>query len=135
MPHWIAILCEAYQQTGCFQLGLNAIDDAFSLLNGNQAYFQIAEMYRIKGELLIGQGQEMKGAETYFLNALAISRCQAAKSLELRAAMSLARLWDRQGKRGEARELLAEIYNWFTEGFDTADLQEAKALLEGLSTV
>ena len=72
-------------------------------------------------------------AETCFQQALAVARHQQAKSLELRAAMSLARLWQQQGKRAEAHELLAPIYGWFTEGFDTADLQEAKALLEELS--
>jgi predicted ATPase len=72
-------------------------------------------------------------AETCFQQALDVARRQEAKSLELRAAMSLARLWQQQGKRGEACELLAPIYGWFTEGFDTADLQEAKALLEELS--
>ena len=87
-------------------------------------------MYRLKGELLLqqpaGSGDE---AETCFHQALDVARRQQAKSLELRAAMSLARLWQQQGKRDEARRLLAEIYGWFTEGFDTADLQEAKALL------
>jgi predicted ATPase len=73
-----------------------------------------------------------KEAEACFQQALAVARRQQAKSLELRAAMSLSRLWQRQGKRVEARELLAEIYGWFTEGFDTADLQEARALLEVL---
>ena len=71
-------------------------------------------------------------AEACFLQALALARHQQAKSWELRAAMSLARLWQRQGKRAEARELLAEVYDWFTEGFDTADLQDARALLEVL---
>ena len=73
------------------------------------------------------------GAEACVQQALAVARRQQAKSLELRAAMSLARLWRQQGKRDKARELLAPIYGWFTEGFDTADLQEAKALLETLS--
>ena len=73
-------------------------------------------------------------AEACFQQALAIARRQQAKSWELRAAMSLSRLWQQQGKRAEARELLAPIYGWFTEGFDTADLQEAKALLEELGT-
>jgi predicted ATPase len=72
-------------------------------------------------------------AETCFHQALAIARHQQAKSLELRAAMSLARLWQQQGKRTDARELLVPIYGWFTEGFDTADLQDAKALLEALA--
>jgi predicted ATPase len=73
-------------------------------------------------------------AEACFLKAIEISRRQQAKSLELRATMSLARLWRRQGKREEARKMLAEVYEWFTEGFDTADLKDAKALLEELAT-
>ena len=97
--------------------------------------FYEAEIYRLKGELLLGRStpDASPRPETCFQQALAVARRQQAKSLELRAAMSLARLWQRQGKRAEARELLAPIYNWFTEGFDTADLQEAKALLDALS--
>ena len=96
-----------------------------------------AELYRLKGELLLAAGQSKatgQEAEACFQQALDIARRQQAKSLELRAAMSLSRLWQQQGKRAEARELLAPIYGWFTEGFDTADLQEAKALLEDLGT-
>jgi predicted ATPase len=80
--------------------------------------------------LLRQAAPEAPQAEACFQQALAIARRQQARSLELRAAMSLARLWQQQGKRAEARELLAPIYGWFTEGFDTADLQEAKALLD-----
>ncbi len=72
-------------------------------------------------------------AEGYFLKAIEIARKQQAKSWELRATMSLARLWQQQGKKAEARQMLANVYNWFTEGFDTKDLQEAKALLEALN--
>ena len=92
------------------------------------------ELYRLKGELLLAHamGHDTE-AETCFRQALDIARRQQAKSWELRAALSLSRLWQRQGKRDEARELLAEVYGWFTEGFDTADLQEAKALLEELA--
>ena len=92
-----------------------------------------AEVYRLRGVLLLRQtGTSQAEAETWLQRALDVARRQQAKSLELRAAMSLARLWQRQGKRGEARELLAPIYDWFTEGFDTVDLQEAKGLLEDL---
>ena len=90
-----------------------------------------AEIDRLRGVLLLRQtGTSQAEAGTWLQRALDVARRQQAKSLELRAAMSLARLWQRQGKRGEARELLAPVYDWFTEGFDTADLQEAKALLE-----
>jgi predicted ATPase len=96
-----------------------------------------AEVYRLKGELLLRQavGAGLKPAPTdeavvCFRQALDVARRQEAKALELRAAMSLARLWQYQGKRDEAHQLLAGVYAWFTEGFDTVDLQEAKALLE-----
>ncbi len=102
-----------------------------------------AELYRLKGELLLQSGgQSLESgvsnpqsavAATYFHQALDTARRQQTKSLELRTAMSLARLWQRQGKRDAARQLLAEVYDWFTEGFDTVDLQEARALLEELS--
>src|SRR5262249_13071258 len=98
-----------------------------------------AELYRLKGELFLLPGargvevQAEKRAEEYLREAVEIARCQGAKSLELRAVMSLARLWQHQGKKVEARQLLAEIYGWFTEGFETKDLQEAKELLEELS--
>src|SRR5207244_6121508 len=93
-----------------------------------------AEVYRLKGELLLQQlVAHQDEAEACYQQALEIARRQQAKSLELRAAMSLSRLWQRQGKRTEAYDLLAPIYGWFTEGFDTADLQEAKVLLEELA--
>ena len=106
-----------------------------------ERYYE-AELHRQRGELLLlraakshpTQGSlEQAEAEACFQHALDVARQQQAKSLELRAAMSLARLWQRQGKQAEARELLAPIYGWFTEGFDTADLQEAKALLQDLT--
>jgi len=93
-----------------------------------------AELYRLKGEILLARSAAHDAeAEACFRQALDIARHQEAKSWGLRAAMSLARLWQRQGKRAEARALLAPIYDWFTEGFDTADLREAKALLEELA--
>jgi predicted ATPase len=101
-------------------------------VNGNKELL-LAEAYRLQGVLLLQQAvPDVAQAEASFQQALSIARRQQAKSWELRAAMSLARLWQQQGKRSEARELLAPIYGWFTEGFDTADLQEAQALLEEL---
>ena len=92
-----------------------------------------AEVYRLQGELLLKRPEEHPGkAESCFHQALTIARRQQAKSWELRTATSLSRLWQQQGKRAAARELLTEVYGWFTEGFDTADLQEARALLEAL---
>ena len=94
----------------------------------------VAEAYRLQGEFLLRQAvPDAAHAETCFQQALAVARRQQAKSWELRAAMSLSRLWTRQGKRAAALDLLAPIYGWFTEGFDTADLQEAKILLEELT--
>ena len=93
-----------------------------------------AELHRIKGELLLREtAPDEQQAEACFQNALKVSRSQSAKSLELRAAMSMSRLWQIQGKNDEARQLFGDIYGWFTEGFDTADLKEAKALLEELA--
>jgi predicted ATPase len=96
--------------------------------------FYEAELYRLTGELQLAQAPAAQAeAELHMCHALDIARHEQAKSLELRAALSLSRLWKRQGKRGEARELLASIYGWFTEGFDMADVQEAKALLDVLA--
>ena len=93
-----------------------------------------AEVHRVAGELALMSPQpDTAKAEAYFERALAVAREQQAKSWELRAAMSMARLWRDQGKRDEARDLLAPVYGWFTEGFDTRDLKEAKALLDDLS--
>ena len=90
-------------------------------------------MHRLKGELLLARAiPEARQAEACFQQALDVARRQRRKSLELRAALSLSRLWQRQGERAEARELLAEVYGWFTEGFDTADLQEAKDAAGGV---
>ena len=110
-----------------------------ALAEVNQVRHYEAEMYRLKGELTLAQSSVQglassvqKEAEECFLKAIEIARRQQAKSWELRAVMSLSRLWQSQGKKAEARKLLAEIYGWFTEGFDTADLKDAKALLEEL---
>jgi predicted ATPase len=94
-----------------------------------------AEVYRTAGEIaLLPPAPDAVKAETYFERALAVAREQQAKSWELRAAMSMARLWRDQGKRQQARDLLAPVYGWFTEGFDTLDLKEAKVLLDGLAS-
>jgi len=103
-----------------------------------ERYYE-AELYRLKGELTLAQSRVQglassvqKEAEECFQKAIEVARKQQAKSLELRAVMSLSRLWQQQSKKEEARQMLAEVYGWFTEGFDTADLQEAKALLAEL---
>ena len=107
--------------------------EALPLVDTTGERWYEAGLYRLKGELLLQQHSDNQAeAEASFHHALAIARNQQAKSFELRTATSLAHLWQQQGKRIEARELLAPVYGWFTEGFDTADLQEAKALLAAL---
>jgi predicted ATPase len=114
--------------------GLTVLAEAMTRAETTGDRWYEAELYRLQGELLLQQHAEHQGeADSAFQHALDIARNQQAKSLELRAATSLARLWQRQGKRNEARRLLGEVYGWFTEGFDTADLQEAKALLDALT--
>jgi predicted ATPase len=114
--------------------GLQALTEAQALVEQCEERWWKAEVCRLRGVLLVRQtGTPQAEAEACVQQALTVARCQQAKSLELRAAMSLSRLWQQQGKRAETYELLAPIYGWFTEGFDTTDLQEAKALLEELS--
>jgi predicted ATPase len=130
---FLARLAEAYGQSGQAEAGLRVLAEALAHVEDTGERHYAAEVYRIKGELLLQQAlPDMPQAEACFQQALAVARRQQARSWELRAAMSLCRLWQHQGKRAEARELLAPIYGWFTEGFDTADLQEAKAVLEAL---
>jgi predicted ATPase len=132
-PYGLALLAEAYAQAGRYEEGLTLLAEALALTNDREERRWEAELYRLKGELLLVHSAEHHAeAETCFRQALAVARRQQAKSWELRAATSLARLWQQQGKRAEAQELLAPIYVWFTEGFDTADLQDAKVLLEEL---
>jgi predicted ATPase len=128
------MLAEAHSIMGQPEAGLTALSEALALVETTSERYYEAELHRLKGELLLQHAvPEVSHAETCFQQSLDIARCQQAKSLELRAAMSLGRLWQQQGKRQEARALLAPIYGWFTEGFDTADLQEAKALLHAVS--
>jgi predicted ATPase len=107
-----------------------SLEAALALVRKNAERYFEAEIYRLRGELLLHVVGQPGETEACFQQALAVARQQQAKSWELRAAMSLARLWQQQGKRNAAHSLLAPIYGWFTEGFDTADLQEARALLE-----
>jgi predicted ATPase len=133
-PLFLALLAEAYGGIGQTEEGLNVLAEALAAAEKTGGRFYEAELYRLKGELLVARAAEPDAeAEACFQQALDIARRQQAKSLELRAAMSLSRLWQQQGKHDEARELLTSVYGWFTEGFDTADLREAKALLEELS--
>jgi class 3 adenylate cyclase/predicted ATPase len=134
-PSGLAKLAEAYRAQDQPEEGLRVLAEALEIVDATDMGFYEAELYRLKGtlQLQLHAGQPTGEAEASFRRALDIARHQTAKSLELRAAMSLARLWQQQGKRGEARQLLGTIYSWFTEGFDTADLGEAKTLLDELS--
>src|SRR5262245_55402453 len=124
---------EACGRTGQAGEGLTLLAEALAQAHKAGESWTEAELHRLKGELLLALSADNHAeAEGCFHHALDVARRQQTKSLELRAAMSLSRLWQRQGKRAEAYELLAPVYGWFTEGFDTADLQEAKALLETL---
>lgn len=130
---FIAMIADASKQTGGSIEVFNAVNDALTHAQRSGECFYEAELHRVKGELLLIQtSRNEREAEACFQNAMQVARGQGAKSLELRAAMSLSRLWQRQGKREEGRKLLSEIYGWFTEGFDTADLKEARLLLEKL---
>jgi predicted ATPase len=133
-PYFLALLAEAYGRGGQAEERLSIVDEALAAVQKTGERWWEAELYRLKGVLvLVRSGEDDAEAEAHFQHAIDIARRQQAKSLELRAAMSLSRLWQQQGKREETRQLLAEIYGWFTEGFNTADLQEARALLDELS--
>ena len=137
------MLAESYARVGQPEAGLTALAETAALMATTGDVFYAAEIARLQGELHLqagGQGPAMgpdtpptTAAERYFQQALKVARRRQARWWELRAAMSLSRLWQQQGKLAEAYELLAPIYGWFTEGIDTADLQEAKALLEELA--
>jgi predicted ATPase len=126
----LALLAEAYGQAGQPEAGLTALAEAGTLVEATEERWWEAEVYRLQGELLLQLPLPDVGqAEACFQQALDVARRQQAKALELRAVLCLARLWQDQGKGAVAQQLVAKIYGWFIEGFDTADLQEAKALL------
>jgi predicted ATPase/class 3 adenylate cyclase len=135
-PFLLAMLAEAYEKGGLPEEGLTVLAEALAIVNKTGERFWEAELYRLTGELTLqseAQGSQFKvhaAAEGHLRRAIDIARLQSAKSLELRAVLSLSRLWGRQGKRAQARQLLADVYGWFTEGFDTADLTEARSLLK-----
>jgi predicted ATPase len=132
-PYFLSLLAEVYGKLNQPEEGLTALIEALETVDNTGERYWEAELHRRKGELLLIQQLRNVGeAEECFRKALDTARHQQAKSLELRAAMSLSRLWQQQGKQDEAHQLLAGIYGWFTEGFDTADLKAAKALLEEL---
>ena len=127
-------MANAHAQLGQIDDAWRCIGEAISTIEATKERWFEVEANRIAGEIaLMSPEPDAAKAEVYFERALAIARQQQAKSWELRAAMSMARLWREQGKRDEARNLLAPVYGWFTEGFDTLELKEAKALLEELA--
>jgi predicted ATPase len=133
VPYFCTLLADVCGHRDHSADGLQALAEAHNLVEQQEQRWWEAEIHRLRGIVLLRQAvPQPDEAEACFQHALDVARRQEAKSLELRAAMSLSRLWQQQGKRAKARELLAPIYGWFTEGFDTADLQEAKALLEEL---
>ena len=133
-PLHLSYLTRAYAELGQFGDATRTIAEAITLVETTKQTCWEAKVHRVAGEIALkSPAPDAVKAEAYFERALAVARQQQAKSWELGAAMSMARLWRGQGKRGEARDLLAPIYSWFTEGFDTLDLKEAKALLDALA--
>jgi predicted ATPase len=153
-PYYLALLAEACGNTGQTEEAMRVLAEALTVVDKSGERFYAAELYRLAGELSLRMGERETGRageeekiahspihpfahsspEGCFLKAIEIAQRQQAKSLELRAAMSLARLWQQQGKRTEeAHQMLSAIYGWFTEGLDTKDLQEAKVLLDQLA--
>jgi predicted ATPase len=138
-PYLLSLLAEACVRDGQIEPGLGALEEALATAENHAERFYEAELHRLQGEVLLrkfvgatGLSPLQMQPEAAFQTALNIARHQGAKALELRAATSLSRVWQQQNKQQQAWQLLADIYNWFTEGFDTADLQEARALLDVL---
>jgi predicted ATPase len=135
MPWYQAHLGKVRAELGQFDKAWSDVHDAVTAIESSQERWSEAELHRLAGEIALRSAEPLAtSAEDYFARALAVARKQQAKSWELRAAMSLARLWRDQGKPQQARELLAPVYGWFTEGFDTLDLKEANALLAELTS-
>jgi predicted ATPase len=135
-PYYLAFLAEAHGNVGQAEEGLTLLAEALASVHKTGERIYEAELFRLKGELLLAVSTDCDAeAEACFHQALSVARRQQAKALELRAAMSLSQFWQRRGQRTAAQELLAEIYDWFTEGLDTADLQEAKGLLAELGCI
>jgi predicted ATPase len=132
LPGVLRSLAEAQAKAGHPEEGLTTLAEALALVEETNERYCEAELYRLKGELLLAQGDDAE-AEASLHKAVEVGRRQSAKSWELRATVSLSRLWQEQGRIDEARQMLAGICGWFTEGFDTLDLKEARAVLEGLS--
>jgi len=132
LPDLLVWLVQAYAQAGMIEQAIDQLDEAQRMAMANGEHLTEAEMLRLRGELLLATNKDPEEAEACFQRALDVARRQEARSWELRAATSMARLWQRQGRVADARALLGEVYNWFSEGLDTADLIEARELLEAL---
>jgi predicted ATPase len=132
-PYYLALLGPAHAAVGQAETGLEALARALAQIERTGEITHLAEVHRLHGETLLRSDVSEAEAEDCFDCALAVARQEGARSLELRAAMSMGRLWAKQGKREQARELVQGVYGWFTEGFDTADLRAARALLGGLA--
>ena len=131
---FLSCLAKAYADLCQFEDAWRCIGEATTAIQTTKEKWWEVEVHRVAGEIaLMSPEPDAAKAEAYFERALGVARDQQARSFELRAAMSMARLWREQGKRDEARELLAPVYGWFTEGFDTLDLKQAKALLDELA--
>ena len=128
----LILLAEALSACGQYKEALSALDETEALVNETGERYLEAEIYRLRGKLLLAEGGDRAGAERYYLRGLELAQAEGAHSLELRASADLARLWAESGERSRARELFVPTYNWFTEGFDTVDLKEAKVLLDEL---
>lgn len=134
LPQFHALMAYALMSAGRLDEALDAVDEVLELARDNGDAYYNAELRRLHGELLLQTGAAEAEAEACFQDAIEVAKQQSARSWELRAATSLARLWQQQGKIVEAGQMLAEIYGWFTEGFDTADLKDAKTLLDELQS-
>ena len=135
LPLYLSYLAKAHAELGQFDDAWRRVGEAMTEIETTKERWQEAEVHRVAGEIaLMSPGAGAAKAQAYFERALQIARQQQAKSWELRAAMSMARLWRDEGRTQQALELLAPIYGWFTEGFDTRDLKDAKALLEELQS-
>src|SRR5262249_32174280 len=132
LAYYLSILGDTYTQAGRFEDAHKALDEGLALVKENDDRFQEAELHRLKGELHLAEANE-EAAEDCFHTAMETARRQQSKAWELRATMSLARLWQRQGRRDDARAVLAAVYGTYTEGFTTPDLVDAAAMLETLA--
>jgi len=139
LTFFLALFADALTTAGLCDQAMDSLNEALALAERTGERYYESELHRLKGELILKTNDSdisslSAQAEAAFRSAIQVSRQQTAKSLELRAALSLARMWQRQGEPARSRQMLAETYGWFTEGFDTADLRDAKALLDGLES-